>query len=149
MGTMMIAIDPGRTTGVAVFTGVRLAFARSFDCLSKGVVETLGMGIQGARVVYEMPIDRGLDRVNPRDIIELSLRLGLVLGELRAYGATWPFRAVTPHGWKGQLRKDLCHARIAKSLDDREEAIFASVDHNGRDAVGIGLWDAGRFGLGY
>jgi len=54
-----------------------------------------------------------------------------------------------PREWKGQLTKEVCHARIEKILTPKELAAIATKQktyrHNTLDAVGIGLFHLGRF----
>ena len=47
----------------------------------------------------------------------------------------------TPHEWKGQLPKDVSHARIRNALSaDTHSAVgFDTLKHDAIDAIGIGL----------
>lgn len=58
----------------------------------------------------------------------------------------------TPRVWKGQVKKEIHHARVWKRLTEAEEAllegclslIHPELQHNVLDAVGIGLWKLKR-----
>lgn len=151
MGAVTIAIDPGKATGFALFSGSALASAGTFDPTSvQPPPSILVQSARGASVVYEYPCDRGANRVNPDDLIRLASRLGIVLGILRSYGCIWPATEVRPHDWKGQAPKSVCHGRIARGLTPNEMSIWASLrasEHDAKDAIGIGLWFHNRFGL--
>lgn len=144
----LIAIDPGQATGYALFSGARLVLCGTFACLVDVIPSSVRHHARYAQVVCEMPVDRKADRVNPDDIITLAYRLGLVIGDLRSLGCLWPVRTVTPVRWKGQTPKDVVHNRIRDLVSSPERNVTRGADHNALDAVGIGLWSLGRYGLG-
>lgn len=100
---------------------------------------------RGARVVAELPQDRGQDRVPPADLIALSVVLGWTLGAL-----AWQTTLISPADWKGSTPKSKHQPRIIAALSPDEAALIPSgaLAHNVVDAIGIGLWAVGRISGG-
>ena len=104
--------------------------------------------LAGVEVVIERPqiYKQAQWKGDPNDLIDLAMVAG-VLGYLCRRGAV---ACVRPHAWKGSAKKTAVHAWIRKRLDAEELAIVDAVDvppslrHNVLDAIGIGLWKAGR-----
>lgn len=99
----------------------------------------------GARVVAELPQDRGQDRVPPADLIALSVVLGWTLGALAGQATL-----ISPADWKGSTPKAKHQPRIIAALSAEEAALIPSgaLAHNVIDAIGIGLWAVGRISGG-
>lgn len=142
---VLLAIDPGADAGWAVFGEDK----KLESCgLNEGAMRT-----GTSRVVIERPMiyPGGRQKARPADIIKLACRAGEWGGETRAFFGVEP-EYVEPATWKGQLSKEICHARIWDRLDANERAIVAkagesmapSKRHNMLDAVGIGLYALGR-----
>jgi hypothetical protein len=134
-----IAIDPGASTGWAIFDSGAL--------VACGACAPPGMAWGGIdRVVAEMPQRYPHDTVNPNDLITLAYRLGRVVGPLEREGAV--IHTVLPREWKGQMPKDLCHRRSRAKLTPAELAIVdavlptlgAKAKTDMLDAVALGQW---------
>lgn len=144
---LLIAIDPGRVTGIAVFCG-RL---RSVS-LARGKPPLLPMhlidDIGDPCVVCEVPQQYTGSRVSAQSLLTLAFDAGYVVGQLRPSKIV----LVQPREWKGQQPKDVCHSRLLGILRPEEIQILnngiqyyrKSEQHNILDAVGLGLWYLGR-----
>jgi len=83
----------------------------------------------------------GASKGDPDDLIQLAGVVGvfsmLIQSDVRM--------GVKPREWKGQVPKDVHHARLVKTLTPEEMAMVEaaappSLRHNVLDAVGIGQW---------
>lgn len=88
--------------------------------------------------VIELPQNYRGFRVAHKDLDALRL-VGAELGAFAAY---------TPHVWKGSVPKDVHHRRVLGALGTKERALVGALDHNGLDAIGIGLYFFGRTNRG-
>ena len=96
-------------------------------------------------VVYPGPQQKG----DPNDLIALSFIAG---GGHTLVAPDAALELVTPRAWKGQVPKEIMQGRIERSLSPVEQqmvvaslqSVTPSLQHNGWDAVGIGLWAQGR-----
>jgi len=143
------AIDPGATSGYAQFAEGKLFAAGTFsgeafpEVWHRGYAQTL---------VLEVPrIYPSGGKGDPNDIIQLAMRVGEIRGH---YVRTASARIVEvfPRTWKGNVPKEIHHARVLAQLGDQERAVLApharrvtktnphGLDHNMLDAVGLGLW---------
>lgn len=146
----LIAIDPGKVTGVAVFDD-----GGALRCASVCVAEEqCTMFIENAA-----PIRQGkfagdclieVPQVYPgqqqkgdqNDLIKLAVMVGRYADRATFFG----FRVtlVKPREWKGQLPKDVCWRRVRETLTDDElgkmDKIPKSRAHNMHDAIGLGTW---------
>jgi hypothetical protein len=88
----------------------------------------------------------GKSKVDPDDIINLAGCVGTIIGTLH-YPKTTIYR---PYQWKGQVPKEICHARAIKALSTEELKVVdaglpaKSLAHNVLDAVAIYLKHVGR-----
>jgi hypothetical protein len=142
--TLLLAIDPGKVTGLALFREGVLAACNAtdgdriwstWDGPGKGPIS-----IPVDRVVIERPAMRGTDgrnRIN--DLIALAIRVGRAAGPWGA-SVTW----VRPEQWKRQLPKELAARRFLALLSAQERELVPP-DHNVQDAVGLGLYALGRW----
>jgi len=139
---MHLAIDPGETTGWALFSSDgRLAMCGIGH--PEGA-PTLGVLIERPRIY---PHGRTKD---PNSVLSVAINAGEWAGQYRACGYVVDY--VEPLRWKGQVPKDIHHARVFAKLDDHEKAIVdecgrgiaPSKRHNMIDAVGLGLYKVGR-----
>lgn len=142
---MLLAIDPGADSGWARFgdDGALVACGLNDGAMDAGIT----------RIYIERPMiyPGGRQQARPRDIITLALRAGDWAGWLRGFVGVQA-EYVEPAEWKGQVRKDIHHARIWARLSPAEQAIAAdaakgiapSKRHNMLDAIGIGLHAIGR-----
>ena len=83
----------------------------------------------------------GASKGDPDDLIQLAGVVGVFSNIFRA---TTHF-GVKPREWKGQVPKDVHHARLVKTLTPEEMAMIdraapPSLRHNVLDAVGIGRY---------
>lgn len=127
----LIAIDPGATTGWALFengTLVRCGKVRRTQ---------LHLLPEADELVIEQPRMR---RRHPRpdDILKLAQLVGEIV-------ARYPKNTcVPPERWKGQLKKDVCWRRVHRRLWVDELEVVSRIDHNTQDAIGLGLHHLGR-----
>jgi hypothetical protein len=137
---MYVAIDPGVSTGIAVFdeshTLVRahLADPRNLACdLVKYAV------IEKPRVYV-----RTKSKGDPNDLITLAIRVGEYKQYFQSLGAR--VNLVWPSEWKGQQDKTLNNARVVQALSPLErnrlkgalEYVPTSKQNNVIDAIGLG-----------
>lgn len=140
--TRLLAVDPGNTTGFALFEDTTLT-----RC---GVVRSsaLHMLPDADELVIEVPRMR---RRHPRpdDVLQVAALAGMVSGHFNGSGQCKHVTQVTPSQWKKNLPKNICWDRVRRCLWPQElkitEAPLGRLDHNARDAIGIGLWHLGRF----
>jgi hypothetical protein len=165
----LVAVDPGlHQCGVALWQNGRLVWAdlvRNPDSVpGQGALCAREMGfavgesvrpytpkrlISGALpLVIEVPQvytrGRGGD---PNDLIDLACVVGAVMANFN--GAIYTYR---PAQWKGQVPKEVCHARARARLTPEEIAIVAancppSLAHNVWDAVALGLAHKAKFAV--
>lgn len=135
MGSILVAIDPGKSAGLAVFRDRELVRVLAVD----GDDPPLVGGCD--EIVCEIPhTGRGPMTLEDRAI--LCVRAGLLIGAVKRPGVG--FRLVTPSDWKGQLPKKVSHARIRAKLAISESKLLLGMPLDCWDAVGIGLWALGR-----
>jgi len=157
----LIAIDPGKVTGVAVFGGStrplpqRDANVRE-GCLISATVcteEQCLMHIENAAPVRQRKSGDCIIEVpqiypgqqqkgDQNDLIKLAVLVGRYVDRATACG--FQVRLVKPREWKGQLPKDVCWRRVRETLDsfelDNMEKVLKSRAHNMHDAIGLGTW---------
>lgn len=90
--------------------------------------------------VCEYPELRNNDRKNHHNIRPLQ-RVGNIVGTHLPNGWAEKYR---PAEWKRNVDKVLHHRRINEALSSPERVIYTKLNHDGRDAVGIGLFALGR-----
>jgi hypothetical protein len=143
---VLLTIDPGADTGWAQFsdsnTLQRCGLASGADDAE------VWSGVWPARVVIERPkiYPHGRQKARPEDIITLAVSAGEWGGIAKLRRCSVEY--VEPFEWKGQLNKDVCHARARKRLTAEELVIVdaacaelaVDVQHNVLDAVALGLW---------
>ncbi len=111
-----LAIDPGASTGWALYEGAPLRLTACGVCVPPGLQ-------WGAidRVLVEHPVKYPHDNVNPNSLIKLAVRLGRVIGPLEFAGSRIDYRE--PAEWKGQEPKPVSHGRSWVKLSPAEQAI--------------------------
>lgn len=154
----LIAIDPGKVTGFAVFDasdpdlpweGIhRLKFAgvRTFEeCLVS--VENhapLRQDKPAGDCLIEVPqvYPGQQQKGDQNDLIKLAIMVGRYAD--RATACRFRVTLVKPREWKGQLPKDVCWRRVRETLTPYElttlEKLSKSRAHNMHDAIGLGTW---------
>jgi hypothetical protein len=148
IGAVLVAIDPGGTTGWAAFHSCVLIAAG----FTENPYEVIDLLPRAARdpdcVVIELPQHRSRKSKNFADIITLAV----LVGELKNM---WRDRChavepVWPTTWKGSVPKDIHNDRVLEKLSPKERDVLQKsprakkFNHNMIDAVGIGLWKLGR-----
>lgn len=163
MRQSLIAIDPGLSrTGYATWDrrdGVwRLRFAGH---LTPRCCRNSSWWVKAGSIVDQIPFHRPNDEGDPEAILaiempeyqsgrakstaatrsggifKLAAMVGMILGKWYA----GEVHIYSPHDWKGQLPKDVSHARIEEALSARtRNAVgFNKLKHDAIDAIGIGL----------
>ena len=149
----LISIDPGKSTGWAVFADRTLTLAgvdKKSD-LFRATSPTIPGGIVLAsetRVLVELPRWYPHDYKDVNDLLDLCVLVGEVK---RFYEAqSCKVELVFPRTWKGTVPKPIHNKRVLAALTPDELALLPrrprakDVDHNCVDAVGLGLWKLGR-----
>lgn len=140
--TLLLAIDPGKVTGLALFREGLLVAA---NAANGDTLWSRGSGftpVDVDEIVIERPCDRpGKNRATINDLIALAIRAGRAAGPWGA-SVTW----YTPVRWKGNLPKEVCWKRACTRLSPQEQALVSD-DHNVRDAVALGLYHLRRWQL--
>ena len=158
-----MAIDPGvHHSGVAMFTDnfLRCAFLcrpakqveigpHAWTAMADAVQKSAASRwFSPGRVVIEFPraYQGGKQQANNDDLLELAGVVGAIVD--RMWALTPNIAYFRPSEWKGQLKKEQTTPRIIERLSVPEQAAIEHVgakDHNIYDAIGIGLYDIGRF----
>jgi hypothetical protein len=166
--SVLLAIDPGiRGCGMAVFDHGMLAEAAyvvnpckegngaaEASSMASWVVGTIlgrwyvsEIAVEWPRV-YAARIREGKTKEDPNDLLALTAVDAAIVALLAPATA----KSYAPSDWKGQMDKDVCHARVVTRLSSSELAVAEtgaraakSKAHNMYDAVGIGLHHLGRF----
>lgn len=142
------AIDPGATAGWAQFTAGKLSAAGIFRNHEYPAVWHRGYD---QTLVLEVPrIYPHRSKGDPNDIVELALTVGEIRGHYRPLVTR--LIETYPASWKGQVPKEIHHARVLKALADDEKKLLDvekrkvtktnphGFDNNMLDAVALGLW---------
>jgi hypothetical protein len=157
---MLVAVDPGlHHCGVSVWDGT----GRLIDALLvKNTVDMPGplnaqpmaravaaeVALCDCDLVIEIPqvYSFGHSKGNPNDLIDLTAVAGACMG--LAGGAVSYY---LPRQWKGQVPKEISHARAMALLTDVEKTAIrlcrpAGLFHNVLDAVALGLFHVKKIG---
>lgn len=141
---MLIAVDPGvHACGVAWFDeGVLLRAEYRTEPLAGGVFPIGDM--PKTTCICEIPqVYAGDGAKKAAALIDLAVAAGRMTGQLET-------KYVRPASWKGQVPKDIHHARVRACLTEAERAVLGACDcsksklHNVLDAIGLGLKTLGR-----
>lgn len=144
----LVAIDPGKVTGVAAFLGEALHMATACSeeqCLM--FIENYAPIRQGkfaGDCIIEIPqIYPGQQQKGDQnDLIKLAVMVGRYSDRATACG--FNVKLVKPREWKGQLPKDVCWRRVRETLTPLELNVMAKLPksraHNMHDAIGLGTW---------
>lgn len=145
----LVAIDPGKRTGWALFRHERLKV-----CGYVKVIE-LDKIPSAPQVLIEQPRWYPHERkIDLNDLLDLSVLVGEIKeNHCRRYAKV---KLVFPRTWKGSVPKPIMSQRIYKTLTAEERVLLPlkrghkvsksalDHDHNVLDAVGLGLWKLGR-----
>lgn len=144
---MRLTIDPGDVTGWAKWRATR--GGELIDC---GLWYTAGGGVHTSdphEVWIESPTIYPRSPVPPADVVTLARTAGEWGGRFLASGVPRErLHYVEPRTWKGQVPKEIHHARMWAQLSPIEQGIVdracrgvaPSARHNVLDAVALGLW---------
>ena len=143
----LIAIDPGKVTGFAVFEAGKLVGATACteeQCLV--LIENaahISLRLSGDCIIEVPQVYPGQQQKGDQnDLIKLAVMVGSYAQKAREQ----KFRVTTfkPREWKGQLPKDVCWRRVRETLTpgelDNLEKLPKSRAHNMHDAIGLGTW---------
>jgi len=140
--------NPRRTGNRAAECAAVARYVALWSRLAPG--DDVELAVEWPRV-YDSAIRQGAKSVSGKDPNDLLPLAGIDA----ALAALFPGATTTsyaPSEWKGQMPKEVCHARLRKRLDASELAaldsdldkVAPSLRHNVLDAVGIGLHHLGR-----
>jgi hypothetical protein len=154
---MLLAIDPGESTGWALYASGRLVACglgdpRSHEKHRVSDIDT---------VVIEHPLIYAGGRTkNPNSVLKtLAVSVGRWIGTYEQRAPTAVIETVLPVQWKGSVPKDIHHAREWAALGAVEQAVVTSafvnrpsradnvrpsLRHNVLDAVALGVWKLGH-----
>lgn len=133
---MLLAVDPGKDLGWALWNSNGLSRV--------GLGYPLPVLSFDDGIIAERPEIHKASPARPDDILTLAIRLGMTLSTASRTGAR--VHLVSPHSWKGNVKKPIHGARILAALTPEEQKILFSLDvpegkrHNVLDAIGIGKW---------
>ncbi len=141
---MLITVDPGvHACGVAWFQGGELIRCEYRSEPLPGGLFPIG-DMQQTTCISEIPqVYSGDGAKKAAALIDLAVAAGRMTGQL-------PTKYVRPASWKGQVPKDIHHARVRAVLTPAEFAVYNAVDcpaskrHNVLDAIALGLKTLGR-----
>ena len=151
-----LAIDPGdRCAGYAIFADKVLTVCGLVRG-EKKIDMITDFGNQIGTLTFDKIV---IEKMNPdavkaqrfnlaRDLIDVAFVGGLLVGRASRNPNT-EIVEVIPSQWKGQVPREIMDARVVKHLNVFERLAVekvrpASLAHNARAAVGIGLWSVGR-----
>ena len=161
----LATLDPGlNRSGVAMFEDAKLVLAMTISVKAGKLNILQRAALMGEAVVFavELPCDMKLvaewprvysdrdgrlkyDKRDPNDLIPLAAVCGAVAPAFREV------EIVAPGTWKGQVPKKTRRGvnpikiRCLQRLSAAEKLVTGELAHDGWDAVGIGLWELGRF----
>lgn len=146
-GVQVISVDPGACTG--------WAYWRSNKLVSCGVCSPEDFKrivppeafITSKVGIIELPQVYKVSKAPPKDIVRLAVRVGILTEKMLAGGIPEVIE-LCPTTWKGQVPKEVHHARLFAKLSPAEQevvrkcgqGIAPSLRNNMLDAVGLGLY---------
>jgi hypothetical protein len=146
----LIAIDPGRIFGMAIFK--KGVLYKTFEEKNRAFVNTaLGLELFGKQVsskfrfVIELPQIYPIRKWkgDPNDILDIAVFVGVCIGAFASNIGTLDL--VRPSEWKGAVPKEIDHKRTLDMLMEKEkEVIKKKKSSHVLDAIGLGLWALGR-----
>jgi hypothetical protein len=152
----LVAIDPGKVTGVAVFDGsdpdlpfdgidkLKFADVCTFEDCRRVIEESapLRQSRPAGDCIIEVPqvYPGQQQKGDQNDLIALAVMVGQYAECARKHRFRVEF--VKPREWKGQLPKDVCWRRVRETLTPYELFVMAKLSksraHNMHDAIGLG-----------
>src|SRR5579872_885979 len=146
---MWVTIDPGINSGWAIWSLRGLVACGLGDPRLSDRHVVVGVEPQ-QDVIHDVWIEGQIiyprSKVDPNDIVKLAQDAGRWAGRYDSVAVDTHF--VLPAAWKGQVPKDIHHARVWAKLSTEEQEIVSracrgmavSKRHNVLDAVGLGVW---------
>jgi hypothetical protein len=133
----VLAVDPGRNTGWALFIN---GWLRRCGLTHPPSFEELPQDVDV--LVIEIP-HTGAGRASKKDLVTLAMRAGLVIGRY-PHAVHMP---IMPNVWKGSTPKLIANKRTLTALSLAERALVPlGAKHDTLDAIGIGLWYCRAYG---
>lgn len=126
----LLAIDPGKSTGWALFFEGRLV-----QCGAVVGREDIPSSAPD-QVVIENPVIYPRSKARPNDILKLARTVGWY-EKVYSYA---PTALVEPRVWKGTIPKALMLKRLRDGLTEREFFLAQNWPHDTVDAIGLGKW---------
>lgn len=117
-----LAIDPGASTGWAVYEDGRLVACGACDPQDVWLYARPA-GPEVEHVFFEKPQKYPHDDIPPANLITLAVSAGIAIGPFVTYGAKVAF--ALPKEWKGQTPKNISHARSWAALTPGEQAVVS------------------------
>lgn len=139
-----LAIDPGIDTGWAFFRSATELLACGVDDARK-VFDLNDPALPVRTVIMEKPqVYLHRQKTDPNNLITLAIQVGRYIEHFERTGAR--VTLVRPAEWKGQIPKEIQHARIWSAMSAFEQGIVdrclrrvaPSRRHNAMDAVAMG-----------
>lgn len=145
----LIAIDPGKVQGIAVFENSRLrsAFERTFlDLRVEAIMlRSIAAACTPKRVVVELPQVYPIRKWkgDPNDLISVAVHVGVAVSSFAQ--SCERVDLVTPRQWKGQMPKEVSAQKTLDKLTEAEKQNIEKIKSSHvLDAIGLGLWALGR-----
>jgi len=153
--TVLLAIDPGACAGWAYHTDkgiVACGIVHSGDAYKNGLIYIDHPTFEPDALAVEVPQIYPKMQGDPNDLIKLAFHAGRLLQFQFSVSRIQEIKVFLPREWKGQMKKDVCAARVWDKLSPDEQAVVSrggrglaqSYLHNMMDAVGIALHASGR-----
>lgn len=155
---MKLSVDPGVTgTGYAVWKHRKLhhcgtiypAKTENWGLRAESIVDKfedqLMMDCCFDKMTIECPTFMrgygGYTTASTGDLVKLTLLTGMLVQSF-SHWQGGVVALVEPSKWKGQLPKEVCRNRVLQTLPGLTNETMSS---HAFDAIGIGLWEQGRF----
>jgi hypothetical protein len=159
MSNYLIAVDPGRFSGFAVFKDRVLvqtweekevaALYFTWDLVKINAVldnlqnDALNLYIE---IPHVYPVQKW--KGDPNDLIGVALIVGAMSGAMAELAEELDFscsiKHVKPYEWKGATPKKISNERTMKKLCEAEQALITPHSTHVIDAIGLGLWTLNR-----
>jgi len=144
---VLLAIDPGKEHfGYAVFSDTLLTACGTPEHADPNALASIAIRLYDyyrrqpeTRVTVAMEVPQNYLRARRIKSLEGLVALCAAVDEAVQVG-----RFYQPKMWKGQVPKPAHHRRLARVLTGVELDLWATADHNAKDAIGIGLFHLGR-----
>ena len=143
----LIAIDPGKSHfGYAVFSYGTLIACGTPEHTNPTALAQIAIDLHSfydrqteERVTLVMEVPQHYLRTRRAKSLEGLVALCAAIDRAVHVG-----RFYQPKEWKGQVPKPAHHKRLRRVLNSFECSLWDAVDHNAKDAIGIGLFYLGR-----